>query len=336
MLKVCGDQLQTRKSLRAPVRTFCLVAAGADGLFLRHGLREARATMADDWIKMRVWLRRDPKVISMADFLAVQGPFMNWLTDPVQQGCRNSAYEHVTRDVTASLCVTGLLEVWGTAREQGHRQGDDLLLWNCTLQTIDAICSIPCFGEAMESVDWAREAEFGSVTFPKFFNTKASPEARHDPASAAARQAKYRQRLKEKEAQPLRNVAQRVTDRVEERREEKNKGVPPLNPLAHELPEILDTPEFRNSLCAWIAYKDEKRQGYKPTGFKSMLTHAANMARAHGLPAIINAMTRAMANGWKGWDQDSLFNAPTRNGQPAKSATPSIFSDPKWKDDDEK
>jgi len=77
--------------------------------------------MAGDWIKMRVWLSRDPRVITMADFLSSERQFMNWLTDPVQQSCKESVYEHVTRNVTVALCVSALLVIWGTAREQGDR-----------------------------------------------------------------------------------------------------------------------------------------------------------------------------------------------------------------------
>ena len=75
------------------------------------------------------------------------------------------------------------------------------------------------------------------------------------------------------------------------------------------MPEVLDTDEFRQSLDAWIAFKHENREDYKPAGFRSMIAHAANMAKQHGLPAIIDAMTRAMANGWKGWDHPSSFGA---------------------------
>lgn len=82
-----------------------------------------------------------------------------------------------------------------------------------------------------------------------------------------------------------------------------------------ELPEILDTDEFRQSLDSWLAYKQERHEAYKPTGMKQMLTHAANMAKRHGLPAIVDAMTRAMGNDWKGWDQDSFFKDGGRNGK---------------------
>jgi hypothetical protein len=85
-----------------------------------------------------------------------------------------------------------------------------------------------------------------------------------------------------------------------------------------ELPEILDTDEFRQELDSWVAYKAERRESYKPVGFKQMLTHAANMAKQYGLAAIIAAMTKAMANGWKGWDQDSVFKPSGPNVSPAR------------------
>jgi hypothetical protein len=93
-----------------------------------------------------------------------------------------------------------------------------------------------------------------------------------------------------------------------------------------ELPEILDTDEFRQSLDIWLAYKLERREGYKPVGLQQMLTHAANMAKKHGLHAIIEAMTRVMANGWKGWDQDSIFNSAgvSRSGSAIAREKPQI------------
>jgi hypothetical protein len=151
--------------------------------------------MAGDWIKMRVWLRRDPKVIWMADFLAVQRDFMNWLTDPVRARCKTSAYEHVTSNVTRALCVTSLLEIWGTAREHGHRDGDDLVVTNCNLVTLDEIADVPSIGLAMEEVGWAKMLQDGGdsdvTIFPNFFKIKQLP-AEKQRSQAAERQARYR------------------------------------------------------------------------------------------------------------------------------------------------
>jgi hypothetical protein len=72
-----------------------------------------------------------------------------------------------------------------------------------------------------------------------------------------------------------------------------------------DLPTVLDVPEFRVRLGEWLAYKGPK--AYKPTGLAAMVSRAANLAEAHGVGAVCDAMQRAMANGWKGWDQPGTF-----------------------------
>ena len=171
---------------------------------------------------MRVWLSRDPRVIAMADHLAGNRDFMKWLTDPVQQSCRESAYEHVTRNVTVALCVTSLLVTWGTAREQGDRDGDDLVLSHADLNTLDAMTDVPGFGLAMSFVDWAVAEKKGGVRFPKFFKENESPDEKHK-RQAAERQARFREKQSRSgnaEVTQLSNVT--VTHREEKRREEKN------------------------------------------------------------------------------------------------------------------
>lgn len=144
---------------------------------------------------MRVWLARDPKVLWMADTLASQRCFMNWLTNPMQRHCDKSAYEHVTRDVLVTICVTGLLQVWGVAREQGYREEDDLLVSRCDIESISAIAGVPGFGQSMADVGWLVEERKGITRFPKFFEQKKSPSDRF-AVSGAQRQRAYRERLK--------------------------------------------------------------------------------------------------------------------------------------------
>jgi len=167
---------------------------------------------------MRVGLDRDPRVIRMADYLAADRAFMDWLTDPVRRTCSASAYEHVTRNVTVALCVTGLLVTWGAAREQGDRVGDDLVIEHCDLDTLSAIANVPSFGDALASVGWAAEGG-DSVMLPKFFKDNESPDDRHK-RQAAERQARFRAKQAE-ESNVTDNVT--VTPREEKRREEEKK-----------------------------------------------------------------------------------------------------------------
>jgi hypothetical protein len=197
--------------------------------------------MAGDWIKMRVALDRDPKVLWMADYLAEQREFMDWLTDPVRRTCEASAYEHVTRNVTVALCVTALLVTWGAAREQGKRESDDLVLGNCSIDLLSALAGLPCFGQAMASVGWVIEDDGQSVRFPKFFAGRESPSDRHRAANAE-RQARYRRRNGVGQAvtsnvtsNVTRNVTSNVTiTRIEEKRREEKKNTiqPPIPPAS--------------------------------------------------------------------------------------------------------
>lgn len=137
-------------------------------------------SMAGDWIRIRVCLIDDPRVIRMTDYLAYERAFMNWLTAPVQIECDDCAYEHITRNALRCVTVTGLIKVWGVANDIGKVSGDDLLLDHTTLDTIDAISGLPCFGAAMQFVGWANESTKNSVTLPNFlsYNDPANSEKR--------------------------------------------------------------------------------------------------------------------------------------------------------------
>lgn len=177
--------------------------------------------MAGEWIKMRTGLVRDPRVITMADFLADQREFMDWISAPAKSVCQENAYSHVTRNVTVALCVTGLLVTWGAAREQGDRFGDDLVLEHCSLDALSTIAGVPKFGDALELVGWAEWASTTSIVLPKFFKDNETPDEKHK-RQAAERQAKFRAKQAEEsnvESNVTYNVT--VTDRVEKSREEK-------------------------------------------------------------------------------------------------------------------
>jgi hypothetical protein len=109
-----------------------------------------------------------------------------------------------------------------------------------------------------------------------------------------------------------RSATARPRSRVESSRVESIKK-PPIVPLTEEktngvyagpLPAILESPEFHLALDNWLAFKKENRQEYKPMGLRQMISHAGHMAGKFGVSAIIEAMEKAMANGWKGREFD--------------------------------
>ena len=72
-------------------------------------------------------------------------------------------------------------------------------------------------------------------------------------------------------------------------------------------------PEYEGKFCEpllsavrdWLSYKAERRDGYKPTGLRNLLTEITNREQAHGAAAVADVIRLSMAQGWKGiiWDK---------------------------------
>lgn len=290
--------------------------------------------MAGDWITMRVNLARDPKVIAIADALASDRSFMDWLTDPVRQSCSRSAYEHVTRSVTVSVTVTALLVVWGTAREQGHAVGDDLRVTCIGLNGLDAIAGVPGFGEALAGVGWAVEDQgLGAVIFPKFFLNNV-PRDERQRSLARDRQRRKRERegswrngasvKKERDISVTERVT--VTPTVQDRKEQDRKGekrgradalpsapsarparararrpapeAPPLDPyLGVDIPPELDTNEFH---LAWAAYCRMRRESGMPLLRRAGIRLKLAEWELYPVAVVVAALEESTLQQWRG------------------------------------
>ena len=55
----------------------------------------------------------------------------------------------------------------------------------------------------------------------------------------------------------------------------------------------------------WLNYKRERREAYKATGLKSLLTEIENRVKQHGGQAVAEVIRLSMANNWRGiiWDR---------------------------------
>lgn len=64
-------------------------------------------------------------------------------------------------------------------------------------------------------------------------------------------------------------------------------------------------PELQSAFSDWLAYKQEKRQGYKPTGLRSLVTQVQRHAQQHGETAVAALIRECMASNWQGivWDK---------------------------------
>ena len=61
----------------------------------------------------------------------------------------------------------------------------------------------------------------------------------------------------------------------------------------------------KEKLAEWIRYKKERREGYKETGLKSLITQAQKYEQKYGSSAVIDIIGISMASGYRGivWDR---------------------------------
>ena len=84
----------------------------------------------------------------------------------------------------------------------------------------------------------------------------------------------------------------------------RNKEDATAEAAAAPTPESDLPPALESAVAAWVAYKAERREAYKPRGLAALRSRIANLAAQHGDRAVIAAIERAQANGWKGFDHD--------------------------------
>lgn len=77
--------------------------------------------------------------------------------------------------------------------------------------------------------------------------------------------------------------------------------------------------ELRKAVEGWLAYKDEKRQAYKPTGLKALLTEIRNNADKYGDDAVAEVIRQSMGSNYQGITFDRL----KRGGKPLGSSNSS-------------
>ena len=74
-------------------------------------------------------------------------------------------------------------------------------------------------------------------------------------------------------------------------------------------------PELTAAFEDWLRYKREKRQEYKPTGLKSLVTQVKNNAEKYGDAAVVALIRECMAANWQGisWEKLDKPQAADRN-----------------------
>lgn len=85
-----------------------------------------------------------------------------------------------------------------------------------------------------------------------------------------------------------------------------------IDPLEEKKEEPLFGSELQAAFDDWLKYKDERKEEYKPTGLKSLISEIRNNAAKYGEAAVAAEIRTSMARGWRGIVFDRLKEAEQR------------------------
>lgn len=92
-----------------------------------------------------------------------------------------------------------------------------------------------------------------------------------------------------------------ATEEDKKENKNKNKNKEPPYPLT----EFDFSNPLQEKVQEWLTYKTEKKDTYKPTGFKSLMLKIQKQAAEYGEQAVMDLIDECMAANWKGivWDK---------------------------------
>lgn len=259
--------------------------------------------MAQDWVRMRTDIYRDPRVSAMADSLMKPDGV---LAGHVNQFCHSDMA--VTRNVTRNAVVGALVSVWGVLRHRGKRDGADLVVDRATLETVDDIADLPGVGEAMVDAGWL-VVDATCLRMPNYFEEYNSEVDKATAMTGAERQRRYRENRKDGGVTKVTKCDVTVTKsdgRIEKRREEVIQEHPtPCRPAAPELtrgsagvelPEGLQAEPFPAAWSEWLAYRRERRLSSRDRTLRAQLASLAPL----GPVAAAECVGLSIRQGWQG------------------------------------
>lgn len=91
-------------------------------------------------------------------------------------------------------------------------------------------------------------------------------------------------------------------DPPEEKKEKKKRATqePKFKPEDEALPEILNTPEFKQTWITWIQCRREQKKPLRPTGARQQIAKLARWAEEYGIKVAIETLELSTANEWQG------------------------------------
>lgn len=258
--------------------------------------------MAGDWIKMRVGLTTNPRVLRIAECLLEDARFLEWSAlsygvagYPSPPAAEARAERHAALRVTRYVTVTALLKFWGYANE--HAKGE--FIAGVFPEDVDEVAGIPGFADAIEAAGWVDFDPDGGLSMPNFGEHNVSAGER---SSGAERQKRYREKHKELDvpSDATRNVTRdvTVTHREEKKREEKKEQK--TTPVGDLLTGV-----DAQIASDFIALRHKLRAPITKTAVDGIKREAAKA----GL-TLNSALAMCCERGWRGFKAEWVGTAP--------------------------
>lgn len=220
--------------------------------------------MGGEWLKMRVDLWDDPRVVRISSAL----------------------------DADKARTCGALFRTWALADQYTI----DGRLVGYTPATLDAAVGIVGWSQALEQVGWlTSDAE--SVQIPRF--TEHNGQSAKRRASERDRKKRVRN-LSAGDADTKRPRKEKREVRSESKKGKsapaKPASQPKYDPLSAEIPAVLNTPEFRAAWADWCAHRREIRKTLTPTATAQQLAELESW----GVDRAVAAIAHTIARGWQG------------------------------------
>lgn len=169
------------------------------------------------------------------------------------------------------------------------------------VKAYDALCVYALYGEAPD-LDSAPDsvASFFEANRPVL--DSAAKKSAAGKKGGSVKQSKSRQ--KQTEAAESNKEASTSTRNRNRTSSSTRTNVIPPDPLPGA------SPQLQTAFDEWLAYKEERKEGYKPTGLKALETEVMNNAGKYGDEAVASLIRACMASGWKGIIFDRLRERP--------------------------
>jgi len=179
--------------------------------------------------------------------------------------------------------ATACMEIWEWADNETH----DGHVRGATRDDIDLMLGLTGFSAALEApeVGWLKVNSVG-VTFTNW--------DRNNSESAKRRALESRKKRRQRDLEE-KKLSRKHRDKVPEENTDSLLFSSPLSEL------------LKKKLFEWLEYKRARGHKYVAQSMSAMITRAANLVDAHGEQGVLEAIDRAMANGWQGWDQPNAF-----------------------------